>query len=169
MSKAPPSPSFRPPSNARLKGSLPKIGSLTISTSPNNTSEPHKDEISPVELEPPAIVIEPESVTNNSARRNSGHIELRITPPETTRRRNSQAPDDDIYALDDEGWSRVANSGGIEELLSLGEGVSGAVTKCRLRKSGQVFAIKVHTSLVTRANGRQLQQNPRLRNIFYES
>src|SRR5437667_6819821 len=101
MSKAPPSPSFRPPSNARLKGSLPKIGSLTISTSPNNTSEPHKDEISPVELEPPAIVIEPESVTNNSARRNSGHIELRITPPETTRRRNSQAPDDDIYALDD--------------------------------------------------------------------
>jgi hypothetical protein len=142
MSKAPPSPSFRPPSNARLKGSLPKIGGLRISTPPTNASQPSKEEISPVDLEPPSIVIEPESATNNRARRYSDHIELRISPPETTRRRNSQSPDDDIYALDDEGWSRVANSSGIEELLSLGEGVSGAVTKCRLRKSGQVFAIK---------------------------
>ena len=143
MSRAPPSPSFRPPLNPRLKGSLPKIGGLRISTPPNNASHPPKEEISPVELEPPAVV-ESENVTNNTARRHSGPIELRISPPETTRRRNSQCPDDDIYALDDEGWSRVANSGGIEELLSLGEGVSGAVTKCRLRKSGQVFAIKVH-------------------------
>jgi len=144
MSRAPPSPSFRPPSNARLKGSLPKIGGLRISTPPNNASHPPKEEISPVELEPPVIVIEPESATNNTARRGSGHLEPRISPPETTRRRNSQSVDDDIYALDDEGWARVANSSGIEELLCLGEGVSGTVTKCRLRKSGQVFAIKVN-------------------------
>jgi hypothetical protein len=166
MSRAPPSPSFRPPLNAR-KVSLPKIGGLKISTPPNNALHPPKEEISPVELEPPAIV-ESEKVTNNTARRSGGHIELRISPPETTRRRNSQCPDDDIYALDDEGWSRVANSRGIEELLSLGEGVSGAVTKCRLRKSGQVFAIKVHAAR-TRTDGRQLQQNPRRRNIFYEN
>jgi hypothetical protein len=55
--------------------------------------------------------------------------------------------DNDIHALDDEGWARVANSEGIEEMLKLGEGVSGSVTKCRLRKSGQIFAIKVPNPL----------------------
>ena len=36
----------------------------------------------------------------------------------------------------------MAIAGGIEELLKLGEGISGSVSKCRLRKSGQIFAIK---------------------------
>lgn len=73
-----------------------------------------------------------------------------IIEPETTAsvvpeipRRNSHSADDDISTFDDEAWSRVANAGGIEEMLKLGEGVSGSVSKCRLRKSGQVFAIKV--------------------------
>jgi mitogen-activated protein kinase kinase len=54
--------------------------------------------------------------------------------------------DNDINALDDEGWARVANSEGIEEMFKLYEGVSGSVTKCRLRKSGQIFAIKTITT-----------------------
>lgn len=62
-------------------------------------------------------------------------------------KKDSLPADDDIHALDDEGWSRVANAKGIEEMLKLGEGVSGAVSKCRLRKSGQIFAIKVHYTL----------------------
>jgi hypothetical protein len=73
-----------------------------------------------------------------------------IIEPETTvsvvpeiPRRKSFSADDDISTFDDEAWSRVANAGGIEEMLKLGEGVSGSVSKCRLRKSGQVFAIKV--------------------------
>jgi hypothetical protein len=81
---------------------------------------------------------------------------LRISPApasgdERSRRRSSQScADDDIYALDDEGWARVANSEGIEEMLKLGEGISGSVTKCRLRKSKQVFAIKVMRNLLFR-------------------
>ena len=72
-------------------------------------------------------------------------IKIGPAPDGKARRRNSQScVDNDIYALDDAGWARVANSEGIEEMLKLGEGVSGSVTKCRLRKSGQVFAIKVH-------------------------
>jgi hypothetical protein len=108
---------------------------LTVSTPPSNPEQPSKEEISPVEQLEPAIVV-PEV-----RKHDTNQIELKISV--STPRRNSQSPDDDIYSLDDEGWSRVANSSGIEELLSLGEGVSGAVTKCRLRKSGQVFAIKV--------------------------
>lgn len=137
MSKAPPSPSFRPPQNVRLRGTMPQISLLKISTPESNATEPSKDEISPVDPLEPAIV-EPEK----ACKRDSGnHLELKISPPTPKR----ESPDNDIYALDDEGWSRVANLGGIEELLSLGEGVSGAVTKCRLRKSGQVFAIKVRS------------------------
>ena len=135
MSRAPPSPSFRPPTNTRLRGSLPNISLLKIATPPSNPEQPSKEEISPVELLEPAVVV-PEV-----RKRDTNPIGLKISV--STPRRNSQPPDDDIYSLDDDGWSRVANSGGIEELLSLGEGVSGAVTKCRLRKSGQVFAIKV--------------------------
>jgi hypothetical protein len=133
MSKAPPSPSFRPPQNSR-RLVMPNISLLKIST-PETNPVTSKDEISPV------IPLEPSIIEPERARRESNHVELKISPP--TPKPNSQCQDDDIYALDDEGWSRVANSGGIEELLSLGEGISGAVTKCRLRKSGQVFAIKV--------------------------
>jgi hypothetical protein len=80
----------------------------------------------------------------------------RLSIPSLTRPRSNSRPearrtttgDDDIYALDDEGWSRVANAQGIEEMVRLGEGVSGSVSKCRLRKSGQIFAIKVLVSIL---------------------
>jgi len=147
MSKAPPSPSFRPPKNDRLKGTMPRLAALSLSDPPTDSTSapapalelPSKDEISPVNQLGPTIV-EPEGSNSlhpeQSNRRNSYSSE--------NKRRNSQTfPDDDIYALDDEGWSRVANAGGIEEMLRLGEGISGSVSKCRLRKSGQVFAIKV--------------------------
>ena len=153
MSRAPPSPSFRPPKN-RLRTSLPRIENLSISTT---SIQPTKDEISPVvPLGPP---VDSENVNNldtitSTSRKSSNTLDLRISPPDSndnrntntgsTRRQNSQSHYGDIYELDDEGWSRVANSGGIEELLALGEGVSGTVTKCRLRKSRQVFAIKVY-------------------------
>ena len=133
MSKAPPSPSFRPPKNDRLKAVLPRLNALSLADTPANPP-PTKDEISPVvPLDPPAIVIEGEISRATPP--------LRINPPET--RRQKSPPDDDIHSLDEEGWARVANASGIEELLILGEGVSGSVSKCRLRKSGQVFAIKV--------------------------
>lgn len=66
-----------------------------------------------------------------------------IIEPESTPERRTTPVDDDVNTFDDEAWSRVANAGGIEEMLKLGEGISGSVSKCRLRKSGQVFAIKV--------------------------
>lgn len=144
MSKPPPSPSFRPPKNDRLKATLPRLASLSLSdTSPSPTPEPtplpqppSKDEISPVHPLGPTI-IEPEGTDHPHPEGPNSQS------PETHRRSSQSYPDDDIYALDDEGWSRVANASGIEELLTLGEGISGSVSKCRLRKSGQVFAIKV--------------------------
>jgi hypothetical protein len=134
MSKAPPSPSFRPPQN-RLKSVLPRLNALSLSDVP--TPPPTKDEISPVvPLDPPSIVIESEIPRATPLKP--------PTPPKATdAKRKSLPPDDDIHSLDEEGWARVAKAGGIEELLVLGEGVSGSVSKCRFRKSGQVFAIKV--------------------------
>jgi hypothetical protein len=144
MSKAPGSPSFRPPKSNRL---LLKLSNLSLSPPPGEVPQhqvpPSKEEISPVPaqapviaLEAPTAIVEPES-----------HLKLQPAPRRNSRpdlpRSNSEATDDDIFTLNDEGWSRVANAGGIEEMLKLGEGVSGAVSKCRLRKSGQVFAIKV--------------------------
>jgi hypothetical protein len=133
MSKAPGSPSFSPPANARLRGTMPKLGGLPrldrLSLNPPALpSEPSSNEESPPPVPVVPVIIEPEATKAPS-------------PPNP--RRNSQTTDDDINALDDEAWSRVANAGGIEEMLKLGEGVSGSVSKCRLRKSGQIFAIKV--------------------------
>jgi hypothetical protein len=124
---------------------MPRLAALSLSDSPNPPQVPCKEEISPVAELGPAIVEPENNDTSTTNTTNSDLPEIKTTPPTdtTTNRRNSQFPDDDIHALDDEGWCRVANSGGIEELLSLGEGVSGTVHKCRLRKSGQVFAIKV--------------------------
>jgi hypothetical protein len=138
MSKAPPSPSFRPPNNIRLKGTMPRLSSLSLSPNPP-PSTPSKDEISPVRPLGPSLVLPVD--------RRSPSPELKRKKSSEPVRNNSdgQTIDNDIYALDDDGWSRVANSGGIEEMLRLGEGASGSVSKCRLRKSGQVFAIKVCT------------------------
>ncbi|ODQ50853.1 Pkinase-domain-containing protein [Saitoella complicata NRRL Y-17804] len=44
--------------------------------------------------------------------------------------------------LDEEGWRNAAREGEITELGKLGEGTSGTVTKCALRSSGVVFALK---------------------------
>jgi len=146
MSRAPPSPSFRPPANPRRGNLHVSLASLSISPPPSQTTtlsitppEP-RDEISPVVPLDPVDGLAPE------ANHQSGRLldPLRPSPvPGARRRRSSSCADNNIYALDDEGWARVANSEGIEEMLKLGEGVSGSVTKCRLRKSGQVFAIKV--------------------------
>ena len=112
---------------------MPQLAAMSLSPSPSATpssSIKEEKEISPIlPLEAPAL--EPE---------------LRVTPQTTpdppNRLINSEA-DDDIYELNNEGWARVAKAGGIKEMLKLGEGISGSVSKCQLRKSGQVFAIKV--------------------------
>jgi hypothetical protein len=151
MSKAPGSPSFQPPRSNRL---LLKLSTLSLSPPPGDVSQqapPSKEEISPVAplapviaLEAPTVVVvEPEA----SLKPEPAPRPRRNSRPDLPRS-NSEASDDDIFALDDEGWSRIANAGGIEEMLKLGEGVSGAVSKCRLRKSGQVFAIKVCQSCI---------------------
>lgn len=156
MSKAPPSPSFRPPSNDRLKATLPRLAALSLTTPPTEP-QPTKDkeEISPVQPLEPSITLQPPPEEKRKPQRLSLNINVlppsqsrtpsppALTRPRSNSRTSSSGPDDDIHALDEEGWTRVANAGGIEEMLVLGEGVSGAVSKCRLRKSGQVFAIKV--------------------------
>ena len=161
MSKAPPSPSFRPPLNARKANLHLSLANLAISPPPGLppatlSITPPKDEISPVEPldgDGAALHIAAKNHAENHDRKTGGSspgllqvepIKISPVPDAKARRRNSQSSvDNDIYALDDEGWARVANSEGIEEMLKLGEGVSGSVMKCRLRKSGQVFAIKV--------------------------
>ena len=179
MSKAPPSPSFRPPSNERLKATLPRISALSLTTPPTNPQPTKdKDEISPVQPLEPSITLEPPPEERKKPQRLSLNIDVlppresrTPSPPTLTRSRsnshtNSSGPDDDIHALDEEGWTRVANAGGIEEMLVLGEGVSGAVAKCRLRKSGQVFAIKVPFLDCTGADfDRRLQRSRHRRNI----
>jgi len=161
MSKAPPSPSFRPPLNARKANLHLSLANLSISPPsglpPTTLSiTPPREEISPVEP------LDGEGAAPNTAAKNHAEnhdrkkrgcspgllnvepVKISPAPEDKARRRNSQScVDNDIYAFDDEGWARVANSEGIEEMLKLGEGVSGSVMKCRLRKSGQVFAIKV--------------------------
>ena len=147
MSKAPGSPSFQPPRSNRL---LPRLSNLSLSPPPGDVTQqqgpPSREEISPVAALAPVIALEAPTVVVVEPEAN---LEPQPAPrprrnsrPDLPRN-NSEAADDDIFALDDEGWSRIANAGGIEEMLKLGEGVSGAVSKCRLRKSGQVFAIKV--------------------------
>jgi hypothetical protein len=79
--------------------------------------------------------------TTLSSSASASAVTVTVAVPAATT--TSSVADDDIYSLDEEGWRRVATSGGIEELLKLGEGVSGSVCKCRLRASGQIFAIKV--------------------------
>jgi len=117
MYKPPPSPSFKPPTT-RLSSKLPKISALSLSP-PEDPSPPPVPEPTP---SPPVV---------------------EVTSAKKEDKEDKEFPDDDIYKLDDEGWARVAKNGGIEEMFKLGEGISGAVSKCRLRKSGQVFAIKV--------------------------
>ncbi|KAI9934268.1 hypothetical protein ASPWEDRAFT_50051 [Aspergillus wentii DTO 134E9] len=51
-------------------------------------------------------------------------------------------PDD----LDDEGWLAASEQKKIVELGSLGEGAGGAVTRCRLKDSKTVFALKIITT-----------------------
>ena len=122
---------------------MPRLDRLSLTTSSTTPQGlPPKDEISPVDpLEPPAIVIEDE--TGDRGRISPRPSSRGCTTPPDKRQHCSRPADDDIHSLDDEGWARVAKAQGIEELLVLGEGVSGSVSKCRLRKSGQVFAIKV--------------------------
>lgn len=154
MSKAPPSPSFRPPTN-RQRGKMPRLDRLSLGPPAAPIPAPpskKEDSVSPVTQLDPAIV-EPES----SQPSKDPSPPASTSPPPQTRKSPSperhvhktsiSAPaptDDDIYSLDEEGWRRVAAAKGIDDLLKLGEGVSGSVSKCRLRKSGQVFAIKVH-------------------------
>ena len=49
----------------------------------------------------------------------------------------------DADDLDDDGWMAASKAGMIEELGTLGEGAGGAVTKCKLKAGGTVFALKV--------------------------
>jgi len=155
MSKAPPSPSFRPPTN-RQRGKMPRLDRLSLGPPavpiPAPPSKKEEGSVSPVTQLDPAIVkpessqptkdpSPPPSTSPPPQPRKSPSPERHVHKTST-----SSAPlpaDDDIYSLDEEGWRRVAAAKGIEDLLKLGEGVSGSVSKCRLRKSGQVFAIKV--------------------------
>lgn len=149
MSRAPSSPSFRPPRSDRLKATMRSFDNLSLSTQPppaplSRSLQPTQDEISPgPQLDIPLV-------RYNSR---TSRISLHFDPPSPDRnspapRRSDSTPYEDIHTLDDEGWQRVAKAGGIEELLKLGEGASGSVAKCRLRKSGQVFAIKVGLQIV---------------------
>jgi hypothetical protein len=153
MSQAPPSPSFRPPTSVR-RDLLPKLNRLSLG--PPATPNPSSKQTSDPQIKQDASTSEDEAKPTTS-----GTSLPSLSPPIFRPRKNSQVPDDsqtqgtsnsaagdvpadsDIDALDDEGWRRVAHAGGIQELLKLGEGASGAVYKCRLRKSGQVFAMKV--------------------------
>ena len=124
-----------------------KLSTLTLS--PPVVSPP-VDEVSSTEDVSPAAAVEEAVADTNVVVQEPQESSRRLSIPTATRPRSNSRPelrktptgDDDIYALDDEGWSRVANAHGIEEMVRLGEGVSGSVSKCRLRKSGQVFAIK---------------------------
>lgn len=169
MSRAPPSPSFRPPANARRGNLHLALASLAISPPTTTLSitppEPPKDEISPVvPLDAEVALAKPEP------NHQGGLLDTLRISPVPRRRRSSSCADNDIYALDDAGWSRVANSEGIEAMLKLGEGVSGSVTKCRLRKSGQIFAIKVlppqASPLWIVVNGRLLRPRVRHPNTY---
>jgi hypothetical protein len=124
---------------------MPRLAALSLSTPPVAPQPPAKEEISPVvPLEPP-VTIESDPGDSNGKRSSSPQPQPKeLTSSPETRRQDSNSHDDDIHSLDDEGWARVAQARGIEELLLLGEGISGSVCKCRLRKSGQVFAIKVY-------------------------
>ncbi|KAK9455330.1 kinase-like domain-containing protein [Dipodascopsis uninucleata] len=51
----------------------------------------------------------------------------------------------DVTELDEQGWNYVATHDGIVEVAKLGEGTSGSVTKCRLKKGSTVFALKTIT------------------------
>ena len=122
----------------------------TLSLSPPIVSPP-VEEVSSTEEVSPAVAVEETVVESGVVVVEPQESSRRLSIPTATRPRSNSRPelkktttgDDDIYALDDEGWSRVANAHGIEEMVRLGEGVSGSVSKCRLRKSGQIFAIKV--------------------------
>ena len=49
----------------------------------------------------------------------------------------------DVEDLDDDGWRIVSMENRVQELGSLGEGASGAVTRCKLKGGKTVFALKV--------------------------
>jgi len=137
---------------------MPQLAGLSLSPSPSSTAATKEEkEISPViPLEAPVPVPEPEPETIPQA------------TPDVSDRHALNVEDDDIYKLDNEGWARVAKASGIEEMLKLGEGISGSVSKCRLRKSGQVFAIKVRLHCRVEGNDdRLLRQKLRLRNIYF--
>jgi hypothetical protein len=122
----------------------------TLSLSPPVVSPP-VDEAPSAEESSSSVSAEEIVIPTDIAAAEPQENNQRLSIPSLTRPRSNSRPearrtttgDDDIYALDDEGWSRVANAQGIEEMVRLGEGVSGSVSKCRLRKSGQIFAIKV--------------------------
>jgi len=156
MSKAPPSPLFRPPTNVR-RDLLPKLNRLSLGPPAAPLPASEENSIPPVssghsgsssEEEAPHPAAKEVSLPSLSPPIFRPKPDIQI-PDEDSHENNpngapAKAPaDDDIYALDDEGWRRVALASGIEQLLKLGEGASGAVHKCRLRKSGQVFAMKV--------------------------
>ncbi|ODQ77643.1 hypothetical protein BABINDRAFT_163360 [Babjeviella inositovora NRRL Y-12698] len=48
----------------------------------------------------------------------------------------------DVEGLDEEGWRRVAQTGAILDLGTLGEGAGGAVSRCKLRHGSLIFALK---------------------------
>ncbi|KAI4126260.1 MAG: hypothetical protein LQ347_005044 [Umbilicaria vellea] len=52
----------------------------------------------------------------------------------------------DVEDLDDDGWRAASEAKKIIELGSLGEGVGGAVTRCRLEGGKTVFALKIITT-----------------------
>lgn len=52
----------------------------------------------------------------------------------------------DLEPLDLDAWAALAAQGDIITLARLGEGAGGAVSKCRLRRSRQVFVIKTISS-----------------------
>jgi hypothetical protein len=133
---------------------MPRLNRLSLGPPASPPPLARQESISPVQqLDPPTSEVESPEPSRSSPslspptqrpRQNSQVPEERPENPDTGPAESGDVPpDDDINTLDDEGWRRIAAAGGIQELLKLGEGVSGAVYKCRLRKSGQVFAMKV--------------------------
>ncbi|EKG17438.1 hypothetical protein MPH_05369 [Macrophomina phaseolina MS6] len=79
------------------------------------------------------------------ARTNSGMSEMVL--PDLEKLRIDKGANLEPGDLDNAGWRAASKEGLIEELGSLGEGAGGAVTRCVLKGSKTVFALKFNASL----------------------
>lgn len=98
------------------------------------------------------------------ARTNSGMSEMVL--PDLEKLRIDKGANLEPGDLDNAGWRAASKEGIIEELGSLGEGAGGAVTRCVLKGSKTVFALKIITSnpdpSIKRQIVRELQFNASL-------